>query len=82
MFKEIGNMNYTLIQYDENVEEDSNTKELIWIWAKEYNSRVISIDYSVKDIAKINLLDGRVIEENIIFIDEPISDNFVRFIEK
>lgn len=80
IFEQKGDMNYKVIEYNTNSLE---MKELIWIWSKNYDSDIRTIQLEPSEIdnasAKVYLRDGKIIDEKIRFIDPLNSFEFVEW---
>lgn len=78
VFEQKGNMNYKVIEYDAN---SSEMKELIWMWSKNYDSEIRTIQLETSEIdnanAKVYLRNGKIIDEKISFIDPLNNFEFV-----
>lgn len=82
LFESSGDMNYKLIEYNSSeINNNSKTKELIWIWSKNYNSEVRDIQFEKLSTGEIKaivyLRNGNIIDENIIFTDPVNNYHFV-----
>lgn len=83
IFEKQGSRNYFIVEYNKN---SSEIKELIWIWSKIYDAEIRDIRFenikANKADAKVYLRNTKIINEKIVFIDNPTTNEYLHFIEK
>lgn len=83
IFEKSSSRNYFIVEYNNDL---SKTKELIWIWSKKYDAEIRDIRFANETEntadAKVYLRNSKVIDEKIIFIDNPTEKEKLHFIEK
>ncbi len=86
IFPKRSSRNYFIVEYN-NVDDNSpEIKELIWIWSKKYDAEIRDIEFENiegnKADAKVYLRNSKIINEKIVFIDNPTKDEYLHFMEK
>lgn len=87
VFEKRGSRNYYIVKYNNNINNNSSKiKELIWIWSKKYDAEIRDIQFENikgnKADAKIYLRNSKIINEKVVFIDNPTKGEYLHFIEK
>lgn len=87
IFQKHSSRNYIIVEYNNNINNNSSKiKELIWIWSKVYDAEIRDIRFENvkgnKADAKVYLRNTKIINEKVVFIDNPTKSEYLHFIEK